>query len=157
MAAMQNPLDLKGFIQIAIIVEDIDKARKEWAELLNVPIPEVVEQPKPEGPIKGLTYRGKEASYGLKLATIEAPQGFIIELHQMTDQCDSTFCEYVKKHGYGVHHLGFQVGERRDAVVAELEDRGYAMRTVGIYPDGSWTIADTEDVLGVNLNIKPHL
>jgi len=157
MAAMKNPLDLNGFIQIAIIVEDIDQARKEWAELLNVPVPEIVEQPKPQGAIPGLTYRGKEASYGLKLAVIEAPQGFIIELHQMTDDCDSTFREFVRKHGYGVHHLGFKVGDRRDAVVEELEQRGYEMRTVGIYPDGSWTVADTEDVLGVNLNIKPHL
>ena len=75
----------------------------------------------------------------------------------MTDDCDSTFREFVRKHGYGVHHLGFKVGDRRDAVVEELEQRGYEMRTVGIYPDGSWTVADTEDVLGVNLNIKPHL
>ncbi len=157
MAAMKNPLDLNGFIQIAIIVEDIDQARKEWAELLNVPVPAIVEQPKPQGSIPGLTYRGKEASYGLKLAVINAPQGFIIELHQMTDDCDSTFREFVRKHGYGVHHLGFKVGDRRDAVVEELEQRGYEMRTVGIYPDGSWTVADTEDVLGVNLNIKPHL
>ena len=28
-------------------------------------------------------------------------------------------------------------------------------RTIGIYPGSSWTIVDTEDVLGVNLNIKP--
>ena len=28
-------------------------------------------------------------------------------------------------------------------------------RTVGIYPGSSWTIVDTEDILGVNLNIKP--
>lgn len=157
MAVMKNPLDLNGFIQIAIIVENIDKARKEWAELLGVPVPEIVDQPKPQGSIPGLSYRGKEASYGLKLAVIHAPQGFIIELHQMTDDCDSTFREFVRKHGYGVHHLGFKVGDRRDAVVEELEQRGYEMRTVGIYSDGSWTIADTEDVLGVNLNIKPHL
>ena len=28
-------------------------------------------------------------------------------------------------------------------------------RTIGIYPGSSWTIVDSEDVLGVNLNIKP--
>lgn len=156
MATMKNPLDLSGFVQIAIIVEDIDKARHEWAAILGVPVPEIMEQPKPEGNIPGLTYRGKEASYGLKLAVIHAPQGFVLELHQMTDECDSTFREFVQKHGYGVHHLGFQVGERRDAVVEELESRGYEMRTVGFYPGGSWTVADTEDTLGVNLNIKPH-
>ncbi|MDD4849739.1 MAG: VOC family protein [Gemmiger sp.] len=157
MATMKNPLDLKGFIQIAILVEDIDKARHEWADILGVPVPEIIEQPKPAGSNPGLTYRGRETSYGLKLAVIQAPQGFIIELHQVTDDGDSTFKEFVQKHGYGVHHLGFQVGDRRDAVVRELEERGYPLRTVGIYPDGSWTIADTEDTLGVNLNIKPHM
>ena len=32
---------------------------------------------------------------------------------------------------------------------------GYDLRTVGIYPGSSWTIVDTEEDLGVNLNIKP--
>ena len=54
-----------------------------------------------------------------------------------------------------MHHIGFEVGERRDAIVNELEQQGYALRTVGYYPGSSWTIVDTEDTLGVNLNIKP--
>jgi methylmalonyl-CoA/ethylmalonyl-CoA epimerase len=33
---------------------------------------------------------------------------------------------------------------------------GYVLRTVGMYPDGSWTMVDGEDTLGVNLNPKPH-
>lgn len=154
---MKNPLDLNGFIQIAIIVEDIEKASKEWAEILNVPVPEIMIQAKPEGNIPGLTYRGKETSYGLKLASIMAPQGFIIELHEIMDNGDSTFKEFIQKHGYGVHHLGFAVGDRRDAVVGELEENGFEMRTVGYYPGGSWTIVDAEERLGVNLNVKPHM
>ena len=55
---MKNHLDLDGFIQIAILVEDIEKAAREWAELLGLPVPEIIEQPRPEGPIPGLTYRG---------------------------------------------------------------------------------------------------
>ena len=47
------------------------------------------------------------------------------------------------------------MGDKRDAVVQELEDRGYEMRTVAYYPGSSWTIVDSEDTLGVNLNIKP--
>ena len=152
---LKHPIDLRGFIQIGIMVPDIEKARHEWAELLGVPVPGIVEQPKPDGPIPNLKYRGKDASYGLKLAMIHAPQGFVIELHQMTDDGDSTFREYVRKHGYGVHHLAFEVGDARDAIVEELTDRGYEMRTVGDYPGSSWTIVDSEDKLGVNLNIKP--
>lgn len=153
--AMQNPLDLNGFIQIAIVVEDIDLAAKEWAELLGVPVPEVTLHQTVENTSPDLMYYGKNYKYGLKLASIKAPQGFIIELHQIVDDNPSTFNEFVKEHGYGVHHIGFQVGDRRDAIVNELEERGYPKRVEHFYTGGSWTIMDTEQALGVNLNIKP--
>ncbi len=38
---MTNPLELDSFIQIAIIVPDIEVAAREWAQLLNVPVPEI--------------------------------------------------------------------------------------------------------------------
>lgn len=152
---MENPLDLNGFIQIALVVEDIDVAAKEWAELLGVPVPEVTMHQTPETTDPKLMYYGKNYKYGLKLASIKAPQGFIIELHQVVDDYPSTFNEFVKEHGYGVHHIGFQVGDRRDAIVNELEERGYPKRVEHFYNGGSWTIMDTEQALGVNLNIKP--
>ena len=41
-------------------------------------------------------------------------------------------------------------------VIRELQEMGFDTgRTIGIYPGSSWTIVDSEDVLGVNLNIKP--
>ena len=52
--------------------------------------------------------------------------------------------------------MGFEVGDDRDEVIRELKALGFdTERTIGIYPGSSWTIVDTEDVLGVNLNIKP--
>lgn len=36
-------------------------------------------------------------------------------------------------------------------------DRGYLKRVEHLYEGGSWTIIDSEDSLGVNLNIKPEL
>ncbi len=55
-----------------------------------------------------------------------------------------------------VHHLGFEVGDARDEVIRELKEMGFdTERTIGVYPGSSWTIVDSEDVLGVNLNIKP--
>ena len=119
---MQNQIDMKGFIQIALVVNDIEKAAKKWAELFGVPVPPIRDDKPRHDP--NLTYRGEEAYYGLK-------------------------------HGNGVHHLGFQVDDKRDAIVGELSDMGYDLRTVGYYPGSSWTIVDTEDDLGVNLNIKP--
>lgn len=152
---MQNPIPLAGFIQIAVVVEDIERALDSWCELFDAPRPEVRVTDATPNPHE--TYRGTTASYGLKLAVIDCKdRGFIVELHE-PDENPSTFREFLDKHGNGVHHIGFQVGEGRDAVVGELEGLGYVLRTIGTYPDGSWTIVDGEDSLGVNLNIKPHL
>jgi len=148
---MKTPIEFSGFIQVAIIVRDIEKAAKKWAEIFNVPVPEI--KIADANPDNDVTYRGKKAAYGLKLASFEAG-GWIVELHEATGG-DSTYQEFIDKHGYGVHHLGFQVHEKRDAVISELEEMGYKMRTVGKYAGGSWTIVDSEDELGVNLNIKP--
>ncbi len=148
---MQNTIDFKGFIQIALVVKDIEQAAEEWSKLFGVPKPEIrIDQPT-ENP--NLTYRGKPAYYGLKFAVIQAGN-FVIELHE-PDEHESTFREFLDKHGNGVHHIGFCVGDRRDDVVRELEQEGYQMRTIGYYPGSSWTIVDSEDKLGVNLNIKP--
>jgi methylmalonyl-CoA/ethylmalonyl-CoA epimerase len=151
---MENPISLTGFIQIAIVVEDIEAAIAAWCDLFNAPRPEVRVTEAVSNPNE--VYRGEVAAYGLKLAVIDCQErGFIVELHQPDDK-PSTFREFLDMHGNGVHHIGFQVGDARDAVVGELESMGYALRTVGTYEDGSWTIVDGEGNLGVNLNIKPR-
>lgn len=148
---MNHPVNIDGFIQVCLVVDDIEKASETWSKLFNVPKPEIKIDPARENP--DLTYRGKPAMYGIKMAVIEA-NGFVVELIE-PDENPSTFREFLDKHGNGVHHLGFEVGERRDAIIAELEGMGFDMRTVGYYPGSSWTIVDGEDSLGVNLNIKP--
>jgi len=148
---MNNPINFDGFIQVCMVVEDIEKAAETWSKLFNVPKPEIMKDPARENP--DLTYRGKPAFYGIKMAVIQAG-AFVVELIEPDDN-PSTFREFLDKHGNGVHHLGFEVGERRDAIIAELESSGFDMRTVGYYPGSSWTVVDSEDSLGVNLNIKP--
>ncbi|MEV0601825.1 VOC family protein [Streptomyces sp. NPDC050315] len=151
---MKTTFPLTGFIQIALVVEDIDRALDAWCELLDVPRPHVRITPAEPNPDE--TYRGETACYGLKFAVLECPErGFVIELHE-PDENPSTFREFLDAHGNGVHHIGFQVGEARDAVVGELADLGYALRNIGHYPGGSWTVLDTEAALGVNLNVKPR-
>lgn len=149
---MENKVDVKGFIQVCIVVENIDKALDYWTSLFNVKRPEIIVNE----PVRNedLTYRGKVAEYGIKMAVMEA-NGFVIELIE-PDENPSTFREFLDKHGNGVHHLGFEVGDRRDAIIEEMEQKeGLQMRTIGYYPGSSWTVVDAEDVLGVNINIKP--
>jgi catechol 2,3-dioxygenase-like lactoylglutathione lyase family enzyme len=148
-------IPLRGFIQVALVVEDIERALDSWCALFEIPRPEVRVTGPDANPHE--KYRGETAAYGLKVAYFEVPDhGFIIELHE-PDQRPSTFREFLDKHGNGVHHLGFEVGDARDSVVAGLEAAGCPVRNLGMSSGGTWTIIDSEDSLGVNLNIKPHL
>jgi len=151
---MKNPVDFDGFIQIAIVVKDIEASAKAWCELFNVPMPEI----RGSGEIKpqpNTTYRGSETEYGLRLCNIKAKDlGFVIELHEINGD-NNTYREFLDKHGYGVHHLGFAMGDKTETVINEMMDMGYLMRHQG-KGDNTWTIMDTEDALGVNLNIKPR-
>ena len=148
---MNNPINLDGLIQIAIVVEDIEKAAKAWSSFFGIPEPEITDAASEGNP--DVTYRGEIASYGLKAANIRVGN-IVIELHE-PDKRASTFREFLDRHGSGVHHLGFEVGESRDSIISELEGMGCGMRQIGFYPGSSWTIVDSEDELGVNLNIKP--
>ncbi len=150
---MASPLDKKGFIQINIIVKDIEKAAELWSKLLGVEKPEIRINHLEGG--ENYTYRGEPITCDLKVANIDM-DGWVLELHEPAGG-ESSFKEFMEKHGNGVHHLGFEVGERRDEVIKELGEMGFdTNRTLGIYPGSSWTIVDSEDALGVNLNIKPR-
>lgn len=151
---LSTPLKKDQFIQVTIVVDDIQRAAKAWAALLNVPEPEIWVNHLESNGEYPYTYRGKDIPCDLQMCVIEMGD-WVLELHQVDDE-PSTFREFQNKHGFGVHHLGFEVGDARDEVIRELEEMGFdTERTVGIYPGSSWTIVDSEDILGVNLNIKP--
>ena len=151
---MNTPLTKDMFIQINVVVKDIEKAAEGWASILGIEKP-VIENRHLEASEGGpYTYRGENVPCDLLVADIPMGQ-FVLELHQPADG-DSSFSEFLEKHGNGVHHLGFEVGDKRDEVIRGLSALGFdTERTFGGYPGSSWTIVDSEDVLGVNLNIKP--
>ncbi len=151
---LATPLKKEQFIQVTIVVDDIHRAAKAWAALLDVPEPEIWVNHLQSNGEYPYTYRGKDVPCDLQMCVFEMGD-WVLELHQV-DGTPSTFREFQDKHRFGVHHLGFEVGDDRDEVIRELKALGFdTERTVGIYPGSSWTIVDSEDVLGVNLNIKP--
>lgn len=151
----QPTIDLKGLIQIAFVVKDIEATARAWSEVFGIPMPEIHPISSPED--CQIYYRGKKSASRAKIACIELGP-VTIELTE-PDEHDSSWKEFLETHhGNGVHHLGFSVGsdERRDAVVKMLESRGIGVRHYGYYPGGSYTFVDSEEQLGVVLNIKPH-
>ncbi|MDL2317886.1 VOC family protein [Eubacteriales bacterium OttesenSCG-928-A19] len=148
-------IDLKGLIQIAFVVKDIESVARNWSEVFGIPMPEIHEITPPEE--CQIYYRGEKSFSRAKIACIELGP-IAIELTE-PDAHDSSWKEFLERHGgNGIHHLGFSVGsdDRRDAVIRMLGDRGIGVRHYGYYPGGSYTFVDSEEQLGVILNIKPH-
>lgn len=151
---MDITLKKEKFIQINIVVKNIQRAAETWGKILGIETPQIRENHLESSEEYKYTYRGEETPCDLLVCDIPMGQ-FVIELHQPVGG-DSSFQEFLEKHGNGVHHLGFEVGDDREEVLRELKELGLDVnRTVGYYPGSSWTIVDSEDVLGVNLNIKP--
>ena len=151
---MQPSISRDRFIQINIVVKDIEKAAKAWSEILGIPVPEIRLNHLESHEQFRYTYRGNETPCDLKVCNIDMGN-FVLELHEPVGG-DSSFQEYLDRHGNGVHHIGCEVGDQRDEVLDALKEMGFdTQRTVGYYPGSSWTIVDSEDELGVNLNIKP--
>ena len=152
---LPTPLNKDQFIQVTIVVNDIRRAAKAWATLLGVPEPEIWTNHLKSNGEYPYIYRGNDdMPCDLQMCVIEMGN-WVLELHQVDGE-PSTFREFLNKHWQGVHHLGFEVGDARDEVIGELKAMGFdTERTIGIYPGSSWTIVDSEDILAVNLNIKP--
>ena len=149
------PVNKNGFAQICIVVKDVRAAAKMWSLVLGIDEPEIEERHLETSDEFPYTYRGEFEPCDLLVADIHITDGLVIELHQPAGG-ESSFEEFIRKHGNGVHHLGFEVGDARDSVIEELKSLGFdTNRTFGAYEGSSWTIVDSEDTLGVNLNIKP--
>lgn len=142
-------IDNKTIMQIALIVNDIEKAALNYAKVFNMPVPKIEDVPPvSEVPI---FYRGERTDSRAKICCFKMGN-IILELTQ-PDNTPSSWKEFYDKHGQGVHHIGIQVENREEAIKA-LTDMGADIQHVGYYPTGSYTFIDCMDQLGVNLNIK---
>ncbi|WHX49446.1 VOC family protein [Paenibacillus woosongensis] len=142
-------IDPHQICQIALVVKDIEAAAKNYAEIFGVEVPEIwLLAPEEESHTK---YRGLPTGTRAKLCVFELGS-IILELTE-PDEHPSSWKEFLEEKGEGVHHIGFMVKDREEALSA-LEKRGIPVRHTGEYPGGSYTFVDSEAQLGVLLNLK---
>lgn len=100
-------------VKIGIVVEDIEKAAQYYADLFNIPKPEVKYPNPPPAPVEGnkpySCYRGEYRTTRCKTANIKL-EPIYIELIEPLDE-PSPWTEYKEKHGQGVHYMAFNIDD----------------------------------------------
>jgi methylmalonyl-CoA/ethylmalonyl-CoA epimerase len=111
--------DLK-FDHLAIVVKDVHKAVDFYSKAFGLNFEEVAEHALPADVIT----RGKPTPYTMRVTF--AQMGPIrLELVQVVEG-ECLYTEFLREHGEGVHHLGFEVADL-EKEVANAEEQGLEM------------------------------
>jgi methylmalonyl-CoA/ethylmalonyl-CoA epimerase len=134
--------------QVAVVVRDIEKTSRAYAEVFGLPVPSVhLTGLEAETQIR---YRGKPTPGRAKLAFF--PMGQItLELIEPIDG-PSTWREFLDAHGEGVHHIAFQVKGMKETLTY-LDGKGIPLVQKGEYKGGRYAYVDSAPALKVVLEL----
>jgi len=116
----QLELDKLKFDHIAVVVKDIEKAVEYYSKAFGLKFEDIAEHALPPDVIT----RGKPTPYTMKVTF--AHMGPIrLELVQVVEG-ECLYAEFLREHGEGVHHLGFEAADL-EKEVANAEAQGLEM------------------------------
>ena len=128
-------------VQIAFVVNDVEKTRREFERFLGVPSTEPALAGECE--IIQTQYMGKPAPRAnCTMSFIHAGGNVMIELIQPNDE-PSTWRDALNEKGEGFHHIAFSVPDT-DAALARCADFGMTLPQRGISGAGSGQYASLD-------------
>mgnify|MGYP001813745970 CR=1 FL=1 len=146
------PFLKNGIAQVAILVPDLEEAVENYWELFGIGDWHFYTYGKPL--VKHMTYQGEPSEYKMRVA-LSYFGSMRIELIEMVEG-DTVYADFVKEHGYGVHHFGVLVEDMEEAL-AQAEAAGWRMimdgAGFGRDGDGHYAYLDTEDKLGFTIEL----
>jgi methylmalonyl-CoA/ethylmalonyl-CoA epimerase len=146
------PFLQNGVAQIGMVVKDLDKMVEMYWKTFGIGPWHFYTYGKPL--VKKMSYHGKAVEYKMRVALSNfGPMR--IELIEIIEG-DTVYADFVKDHGYGVHHLGLLVDDMQ-AAVAQAEAAGFKVimdgSGHGLDGDGHYAYLDTEEVYGTTLEL----
>ena len=146
------PFLKSGIAQIAILVKDLEETVKNYWTMFGIGPWHFYTYAKPL--VKQMSYYGHPAEYKMRLALSQIGP-MRIELIEVKEG-DSIYADFIKEHGYGVHHLGILVEDMNDAL-AQAYSAGFNMiqdgSGFGLHGDGYFAYLETKESLGVTLEL----
>jgi len=135
-------------VQVGIVVKDIEKASRAYAEILGMEVPawfltDTVDRAHTE-------FRGQPSEARAKLAFFKL-KNITLELIEPVGG-PSTWREFLDEHGEGVHHIAFEVKGMEEKVKL-LAERGLPLLQKGDYEGGRYAYVDGTRRLAVILEL----
>ena len=145
--AKKLPFLNNGVGQVALVVKDLDQTVEMFHQVFGIGPWHFYTYEKPL--VKKMTYYGKDADYGMRIALSYFGQSRI-ELIEVKHG-NSVYQDFIDQHGYGIHHLGFRVEDMKSSLKM-AEEAGYQMiqdgSGFGLDGDGHYAYLDTEKDFG---------
>jgi methylmalonyl-CoA epimerase len=118
--------------QVCIIVKNIEKTKKKWADFFGVPVPPTMNGGDFE--ITQTRYRKKPAPKANCLMAFFDAGNIQMELIEPNGK-KSVWRDFLDEHGEGIHHIAFQV-EGMEKVLENCKQSGLKCTQWGKYGDG---------------------
>ncbi|AEH51573.1 methylmalonyl-CoA epimerase [Pseudothermotoga thermarum DSM 5069] len=139
----QGILGADVLVQIGIVVKDIEKTAKDYAEFFGVEVPQIIETDEWE---KAHTeYNGHPTKARAKLVFFKNFKNIEIELIQPNEN-PSTWREFLDKHGEGIHHVAILV-KNMDEKLESLKKIGIGVLQKGDYEGGRYAYVNSVEKL----------
>ena len=142
----------RGVAQVALVVEDLDRTAEAYWHRFGIGPWHFYTYQKPF--VARMTRNGAPAEYAMRVALANIGTTRIELIEQKAG--DTVYAEFIRAHGYGVHHLGLVVDDL-EAAVREAEAAGYRVTMdgtgFGLDRDGGYAYLDTEDGLGTTFEL----
>ena len=138
------PFLKEGVAQVGFVVRDLEASVEAYYRLFGIGPWHFYTYGKPL--VKRMTRHGRPAEYRMRLA-LSWLGPLRIELIQPLEG-DTVYREFIKEHGYGLHHFGVLVKNMQEALTAAGE-AGLAMTMdgagFGADGDGHYAYLDTDE------------
>jgi methylmalonyl-CoA/ethylmalonyl-CoA epimerase len=143
-----GPFGQGTVVQVAVVVQDIEKAAAAYADFLGTAVPKWSWTDTQD--VAHTQFKGKPSPARAKLAFIGL-KNITIELIE-PDQNPSTWREFLDTRGEGVHHIAFEI-KGMDENVALLGKKGMPLLQKGDYQGGRYAYIDGTAKLGLILEL----
>ncbi|MBN1221098.1 MAG: VOC family protein [Anaerolineae bacterium] len=135
-------------VQVGVIVGDIESKARAWADVLGLPVPDIIVTDPVE--MAQTEYKGKSTDARAKLVFFDLGQ-VALELIQPLGS-PSTWQDQLDQHGDSLHHIAFSIKGMKEKI-AYLDAKGMPLVQKGEYTGGRYAYVDGVSKLGVILEL----